>query len=146
MAGRGASHLDGCNGGKLKLQDNGKAVTIEAIEDDQQANDADYTTIIDLNSMANMAPPAAEEEMGTASAFTLLPHGFKDMAECAAYNDYGTRLAIGSADGKVKVFDKVEDMDPKTDGKYELCDTWAAHNAEVFQVSCSSKLRRAIKP
>jgi nucleoporin SEH1 len=50
------------------------------------------------------------------------------MVEASAYNSYGTRFALGSADGKIKVFDRLRN------GTFSLCDTWAAHNAEILEL------------
>lgn len=64
-----------------------------------------------------------------APAFTLHQHGHRDMVECSSFNSYGNRFAIGSADGKIKVFDR------SSNGTWSLCDTWSAHNAEILEVS-----------
>ena len=69
-----------------------------------------------------------DDNYGETSAFTRMEHGHKDMVGTASWNSYGTRCATGSADGKLKVFDR------QKDGTLSLCDTWSAHNAEVLEV------------
>lgn len=61
-------------------------------------------------------------------AFQLLNHGHRDMIATTAFNYYGDRFATGSVDGKIKVYNK------NNAGNWVLCDTWGAHNAEVYQV------------
>jgi hypothetical protein len=61
-------------------------------------------------------------------AFQLLNHSHRDMIATTAFNYYGDRFATGSVDGKVKVYNK------NNAGNWVLCDTWGAHNAEVFEV------------
>lgn len=63
------------------------------------------------------------------SPFVRMEHGHKDMVGSVGWNSYGTRCATGSADGKLKVFDR------QKDGTLDLVDTWTAHNAEVLEVS-----------
>ncbi|PMD50315.1 WD40 repeat-like protein [Hyaloscypha bicolor E] len=61
-------------------------------------------------------------------AFQLLSHGHRDMIATTAFNYYGDRFATGSVDGKIKVYNK------NNAGNWVLCDTWGAHNAEVYQI------------
>ena len=61
-------------------------------------------------------------------AFQLLSHGHRDMIATSAFNYYGDRFASGSVDGKIKVYNK------NNAGNWVLCDTWGAHNAEVYEV------------
>lgn len=75
-----------------------------------------------------MAPMMIDESFGEANGFSIQQHGHKDMVEASAFNSYGTRLALGSADGKVKVFDRLRD------GSWTLCDTWGAHSGEILEV------------
>lgn len=84
-----------------------------------------------------MTPAAAamgEDLFGEPTGFSIQQHGHKDMVEASAFNSYGTRFALGSADGKIKVFDRLRN------GSWGLCDTWAAHNAEVLEVSFGEML------
>lgn len=60
-------------------------------------------------------------------AFTLLPHGHKDMVQASAFNAYGDRFASSSVDGKIKVYNRHKD------GTWNHCDTWGAHAAEILQ-------------
>ena len=75
-----------------------------------------------------------DDDYGEMSSFSCLKHGHKDMVGTASWNSYGTRCATGSADGKLKVFDRLKD------GTLSLCDTWSAHNAEVLEVRSISRL------
>jgi hypothetical protein len=61
-------------------------------------------------------------------AFQLLNHSHRDMIATTAFNYYGDRFATGSVDGKIKVYNK------NNAGNWVLCDTWGAHNAEVYEV------------
>lgn len=76
-----------------------------------------------------MTAAMGEDLFGEPNGFSIQQHGHKDMVEASAFNSYGTRFALGSADGKIKVFDRLRN------GSWGLCDTWAAHNAEVLEVS-----------
>lgn len=72
---------------------------------------------------------ALGDSYGEASTpFSRMEHGHRDMVGTASWNSYGTRCATGSADGKLKVFDRLKD------GTLSLCDTWSAHNSEVLEV------------
>lgn len=73
-----------------------------------------------------------------ASPFVMQQHGHKDMVEAVDFNAYGSRMALGSADGKIKVYDKTRD------GTWTLCDTWGAHSAEVLEVSPGPMVRSSI--
>lgn len=68
--------------------------------------------------------PAEAESNG----FVLLQHGHRDMVEATAFNSYGDRFASGSADGKIKVYNRHKD------GRWNLTDTWGAHAAEILEV------------
>ncbi|KFX93856.1 hypothetical protein V490_04632 [Pseudogymnoascus sp. VKM F-3557] len=75
-----------------------------------------------------MTAAMGEDLFGEPTGFSIQQHGHKDMVEASAFNSYGTRFALGSADGKIKVFDRLRN------GSWGLCDTWAAHNAEVLEL------------
>ena len=60
--------------------------------------------------------------------FQELNHGGVELVLSAHYNSYGTRLAIGSSDHRIRVFDKSED------DEWSLSDQWRAHNGEVIEV------------
>lgn len=62
------------------------------------------------------------------NGFSIFPHGQRDMVNASAFNRYGNRFAIGSADGRIKVFDR------NRDGSWVICDTWWAHKAEIVEV------------
>ncbi|KAA8564566.1 hypothetical protein EYC84_011486 [Monilinia fructicola] len=62
-------------------------------------------------------------------AFQLLTSTHRDLVEASAFNTTGTRFASGSADGKIKVFNRHHD------GSWALCDTWGAHHGgEVLEL------------
>lgn len=48
---------------------------------------------------------------------------------CAHFDRYGTRLATGSADHRIRIYD----LDPDTD-TWTLLDVWRGHHAEVTEV------------
>ena len=78
-----------------------------------------------------VALPAKEEDDpldDLSDAFQLLNHSHRDMIATSAFNYYGDRFALGSVDGKIKVYNQ------NNAGNWVLCDTWGAHNAEVYQV------------
>jgi len=68
------------------------------------------------------------DSVGETESFGLLQHGHKDMVQAVAYNSYGNRLAMGSADGKIKVYNR------HNDGSWNACDTWGAHNGEILEL------------
>ena len=47
---------------------------------------------------------------------------------CAHYNYYGTRLALGCADHRIRVYDK------DAEGTLNIADTWRGHDGEVMDV------------
>lgn len=65
-----------------------------------------------------------------------LDHGFKsfdqgsaDIVLAAAFNSSGTRVATGSADHKIRVYDIEQDQ------TWVLADQWRGHDAEVLDAS-----------
>lgn len=75
-----------------------------------------------------MSGAIAEDNFGEPGGFAIQPHGHKDMVEAASFNCYGTRFALGAADGKIKVFDRLRN------GAWSLCDSWVAHNGEILEI------------
>ena len=75
-----------------------------------------------------MSPMMVDHPFGGSSSFAIQQHGHKDMVQSVAFNQYGNRFAIGSADGRIKVYDR------HRDGSWVICDTWTAHNAEITEV------------
>jgi nucleoporin SEH1 len=69
-----------------------------------------------------------EDSFEGLSSFAMQQHGHRDMVQASAFNRYGDRFALGSADGRIKVYDR------HRDGSWMLCDTWGAHNGEVIEV------------
>ncbi len=72
--------------------------------------------------------PMMVDQSFVEGGFPIQQHGHKDMVQAGSFNKYGNRFALGSADGRIKVYDR------HRDGSWALCDTWAAHNAEVIEV------------
>jgi WD40 repeat protein len=75
-----------------------------------------------------MSPLIMEPSFGEVSGFAIQQHGHRDMVQAGSFNNYGNRFALGSADGRIKVYDR------RRDGSWVLCDTWAAHTAEILEV------------
>lgn len=65
-------------------------------------------------------PPAAE--------FDLYPLGQLKPTQATSYNNYGNRIAVGTTDGRIKVYDRAADH------TWVLCDTWRAHKGNVIEV------------
>lgn len=61
--------------------------------------------------------------------FTNVEHGASDVVLAAAFNQSGTRITLGSADHKIRVFD----VDTKSN--WNLIDQWRGHDAEVLDAS-----------
>ena len=47
---------------------------------------------------------------------------------CVHYNYYGTRLVLGCADHRIRVYDK------DSEGAFRVADTWRGHDGEVIDV------------
>lgn len=75
-----------------------------------------------------MAPAPTMADLIRSGNFLVQQHGHKDMVESVEFNTYGNRFVLGSADGRLKVYDKIRD------GSWRLCDTWGAHAAEITEV------------
>ena len=65
------------------------------------------------------------------AGFTNIEHGATDIVLAAAFNHAGTRIALCSADHKIRIFDLVTKSD------WSLTDQWRGHDAEVFDASSS---------
>lgn len=61
--------------------------------------------------------------------FRNFDHGAADVVLAVAFNSSGTRIALGSADHKIRVYD-VEEDETST-----LVDQWRGHDAEVMDAS-----------
>lgn len=72
--------------------------------------------------------PVMADLMRGSINFAIQQHSHKDMVESVEFNAYGNRFVLGSADGRLKVYDKTRD------GSWRLCDTWGAHAAEITEV------------
>lgn len=61
--------------------------------------------------------------------FRDFDHGAADIILAIAYNSSGTRIASGSADHRIRVYDL------KPSGDWILIDQWRGHDAEVLDAS-----------
>ena len=61
--------------------------------------------------------------------FRNFDHGAADIILAIAYNSSGTRIAIGSADHRIRVYDLEQNDD------WNLIDQWRGHDAEVLDAS-----------
>ena len=61
-------------------------------------------------------------------SFKPLDPSTPEVVLCAHYNYYGTRLVLGCADHRIRVYDK----DPE--GTLNIADTWRGHDGEVMDV------------
>lgn len=63
--------------------------------------------------------------------FRNFDHGAADVVLAVAFNSSGTRIALGSADHKIRVYDIEQDK------SWTLVDQWRGHDAEVLDASLS---------
>jgi len=70
-----------------------------------------------------MRPPASAKQ-----GFTSIDHTAADIVLSAAFNPSGTRIALGSADHRIRVYDAGQSDD------WNLIDQWRGHDAEVLDV------------
>ena len=61
--------------------------------------------------------------------FRNFDHGAADIILAIAYNSSGTRIASGSADHRIRVYDLKQNDD------WVLIDQWRGHDAEVLDAS-----------
>lgn len=61
--------------------------------------------------------------------FRSFDHGAADIILSIAYNSSGTRIVIGSADHRIRVYDIEQNND------WTLIDQWRGHDAEVLDAS-----------
>lgn len=64
-----------------------------------------------------------------AHGFRNFDHGAADVVLAVAFNSSGTRIALGSADHRIRVYDIEEDQTSS------LVDQWRGHDAEVMDAS-----------
>ena len=73
-----------------------------------------------------------------AHGFYPLSHSNTEVVLAADFNRAGTRLATGSADHRIRVFELVDGSssseEEDEDDKWELVEEWRAHNAQVTDV------------
>lgn len=67
--------------------------------------------------------------------FKFFDHGAADIILAVAFNSSGTRIALGSADHKIRVYDIEQDR------SWALVDQWRGHDAEVLDASLSDLYR-----
>ena len=70
--------------------------------------------------------------------FRNFEHGAADVILAVAFNSSGTRIALGSADHKIRVYD-VEQDETST-----LVDQWRGHDAEVMDASLPGLLEFSV--
>ena len=75
---------------------------------------------MDISSGLDSTPPSR--------GFTTVEHEAQDIVLAAAFNPSGTRIATGSADHRIRVYD--------IDGnqQWSVVDQWRGHDAEVSDV------------
>lgn len=66
--------------------------------------------------------------------FRSFDHGAADIILAIAFNSSGTRIVIGSADHRIRVYDIEQNND------WILIDQWRGHDAEVLDASHTSAI------
>lgn len=61
--------------------------------------------------------------------FRSFDHGAADLVLAISFNSSGTRIATGSADQRIRVYDIEQNND------WVLIDQWRGHDAEVLEAS-----------
>ena len=69
--------------------------------------------------------------MASGGGFRSFDHGAVDVVLAAAFNSSGTRVAICSADHKIRIYNIEQD------NSWTLMDQWRGHDGEVLDASCS---------
>ncbi len=70
--------------------------------------------------------------MESGGGFRSFDHGAVDVVLAAAFNSSGTRIAICSADHKIRTYNVEQD------NSWTLIDQWRGHDGEVLDASSSS--------
>ncbi|KAK3368910.1 WD40-repeat-containing domain protein [Lasiosphaeria ovina] len=70
-------------------------------------------------------PPSVDEQP---NFDVIVKHGHQDLVQVVAFNNYGDRVATGSVDGKIRVFNRHKD------GVWRLSDNWTAHGGEITEI------------
>ena len=89
-----------------------------------KTEDFPFDTTMEVNGF-NQYGPAQNIEHG----FTNFDHGAANVVLAVSFNSSGSRLALGSADHKIRVYDIEQDE------KSTLIDQWRGHDAEVLDAS-----------
>lgn len=74
----------------------------------------------------------AYTKMASERNFTTFSHGHQDLVLAIDFNYFGTRMVTASSDHRLKVWDK-------KDESWSLVESWKAHDAEVTDVSDSTR-------
>ena len=74
------------------------------------------------------AVPYILDRESTSFGFKSLDPQTTEVVLCAHYNYYGTRLVLGSADHRIRVYDK------GADGIFNIADIWRGHDGEITDV------------
>jgi len=70
--------------------------------------------------------------MESGGGFRSFDHGAVDVVLAATFNSSGTRIAICSADHKIRTYNVEQD------NSWTLMDQWRGHDGEVLDASSSS--------
>jgi len=81
-----------------------------------------------------MKPPASEKH-----GFTSIDQAAADVVLSATFSPSGNRIALASADHRIRVYDA------GLDNSWNLVDQWRGHDAEVLDASLLSGLRTLLK-
>lgn len=66
--------------------------------------------------------------------FRSFDHGAADIILAVAFNSSGTRIVVGSADHRIRVYDIEQNND------WVLIDQWRGHDAEVLDASLTDTI------
>ena len=67
--------------------------------------------------------------MESVGGFRNFDHGAADVVLAAAFNPSGTRIAISSADHKIRIYNIEQD------NSWTLVDQWRGHDGEILDAS-----------
>ena len=79
---------------------------------------------------SELPKPSGSIEYG----FRNFDHGAADIILAVAFNSSGTRIAVGSADHRIRVYDVQQNND------WVLIDQWRGHDAEVLDASLTDTI------
>ena len=91
----------------------------------------DESLVVSFKHQGSVPPPLANStDNMTRHGFQELDHEALELVLSADYNTYGVRLATGSSDHRIRVYDQHEGDDEQ----WSKIDQWRAHNGEVLVV------------